>query len=64
MLMGIDGFSEYYFLKDVYLALGFPPINESDYPPCGVNGFNDGCTAQRELFPASLLPNPPYFFHH
>ncbi len=46
--MDKDGFSEYYFLKDVYRALGFPPINESDYPPCGVLGLNDGCTAERE----------------
>ncbi len=64
MLMGTDGFSEYYFLKDVYLALGFPPINESDYPPCGVIGFNDGCTAQRELFPASLSLSYQTLFPH
>ncbi|TQV95945.1 beta-lactamase family protein [Cordyceps javanica] len=41
------GFSDFYFLKDVYLSLGFPPIHESDYPPCGVLGLNGGCTAQQ-----------------
>ncbi|KAJ6784101.1 hypothetical protein PWT90_10691 [Aphanocladium album] len=41
------GFSDYYFLKDVYLALGFPPIDESEYPPCGVIGLNGACTAQQ-----------------
>ncbi|OAA63987.1 beta-lactamase family protein [Cordyceps fumosorosea ARSEF 2679] len=41
------GFSDFYFLKDVYIALGFPPIDESEYPPCGVIGLNDGCTAQQ-----------------
>ncbi|KAJ3475012.1 hypothetical protein NLG97_g9610 [Lecanicillium saksenae] len=41
------GFSDYYFLKDVYLALGFPPIDDSEYPPCGVIGLNEGCTAQQ-----------------
>ncbi|KAJ4150917.1 hypothetical protein LMH87_011644 [Akanthomyces muscarius] len=61
------GFSEYYFLKDVYLALGFPPINESDYPPCGVIGFNDGCTAQqleiglRDSYPVAAPGSRPAY---
>ncbi|KAH7175336.1 beta-lactamase/transpeptidase-like protein [Dactylonectria macrodidyma] len=40
------GFSEYYFLKDLFLAQGLPPINDSDYPPCGVTGLNSGCSDQ------------------
>ncbi|KAF5581108.1 beta-lactamase 3 [Fusarium pseudocircinatum] len=40
------GFSDFYLLKDVFLAYGLPPIDDSDYPPCGVVGLNKGCTGQ------------------
>ncbi|KAJ4203100.1 hypothetical protein NW759_015208 [Fusarium solani] len=36
------GFSEFYVLKDVFLSIGFPPVEDSDYPPCGVIGLNKG----------------------
>ncbi|KAK5995364.1 Beta-lactamase-like protein [Cladobotryum mycophilum] len=38
------GFSEFYFLKEVFLSLGFPPVNDSDYPPCGVIALNKDCS--------------------
>ncbi|KAH7157334.1 beta-lactamase/transpeptidase-like protein [Dactylonectria estremocensis] len=43
------GFSEFYFLKDVFLAQGLPPIDDSDYPPCGVIGLNSGCSNKEFL---------------
>ncbi|KAM0550723.1 hypothetical protein ACHAPJ_008788 [Fusarium lateritium] len=43
------GFSEFYFLKEVFLACGLPPIEDSDYPPCGVMALNKGCTRQDYL---------------
>ncbi|KAL6918364.1 hypothetical protein FSST1_009859 [Fusarium sambucinum] len=30
------GFSEFYFLKQVFQEYGFPPIEDDEYPPCGV----------------------------
>ena len=45
--MEIDGFSEAYYLKEVYLSYGFPPIKDSAYPPCGVTALNSACTSQR-----------------
>lgn len=41
-----DGFSDFYFLKEVFLAYGLPPIEDDNYPPCGVVGLNKGCTGQ------------------
>ncbi|KAL9566220.1 hypothetical protein ACKAV7_009579 [Fusarium commune] len=43
------GFSDFYLLKEVFLAYGLPPIEDSDYPPCGVVGLNKGCTGQEIL---------------
>lgn len=42
------GFSEYYFLKEVFLSYGLPPIKDSDYPSCGVMTLNSGCSSQRK----------------
>ncbi|KAM3539403.1 hypothetical protein ARSEF1564_007695 [Beauveria bassiana] len=41
-----DGFSEYYYLKDLFLSHGFPPISDSDYPQCEVIGLNNACSKQ------------------
>lgn len=43
-----DGFSEYYFLKELFLQYGFPPLKDSDYPSCGVIGLNKGCSQDRK----------------
>ncbi|KAF5635248.1 beta-lactamase 3 [Fusarium sp. NRRL 25303] len=43
------GFSDFYLLKEVFLAYGLPPVEDSDYPPCGVVGLNKGCTGQEIL---------------
>ncbi|KAF4446888.1 beta-lactamase family protein [Fusarium austroafricanum] len=43
------GFSDFYLLKEVFLAYGLPPIEKDDYPPCGVIGLNKGCTGQQIL---------------
>ncbi|RSM00792.1 hypothetical protein CEP52_008920 [Fusarium oligoseptatum] len=43
------GFSEFYVLKEVFLSIGFPPVEASDYPPCGVVGLNKGCSRQDYL---------------
>ncbi|KAI8721586.1 Beta-lactamase domain-containing protein [Fusarium sp. LHS14.1] len=43
------GFSEFYALKDVFLSIGFPPVEDEDYPPCGVTGLNKGCSRQDYL---------------
>ncbi|KAI9896740.1 hypothetical protein N3K66_008912 [Trichothecium roseum] len=40
------GFSEYYYLKEVFQAYGLPPIPDSAYPPCGVISLNEGCSEQ------------------
>ncbi|KID78277.1 uncharacterized protein G6M90_00g040840 [Metarhizium brunneum] len=44
-----NGFSEYYYLKELFVQSGFPSIKDSDYPPCGVIGFNKGCSANEIL---------------
>ncbi|KAG5810799.1 hypothetical protein H9Q74_003974 [Fusarium xylarioides] len=43
------GFSDFYLLKEVFLAYGLPTIEDDDYPPCGVVGLNKGCTGQEIL---------------
>ncbi|KAL2670076.1 hypothetical protein Neosp_014957 [[Neocosmospora] mangrovei] len=43
------GFSEFYTLKEVFLSIGLPPVEDSDYPPCGVTGLNKGCSRQDYL---------------
>ncbi|KAF4425043.1 Beta-lactamase 3 [Fusarium acutatum] len=40
------GFSDFYLLEEVFLDYGLPPIDDDDYPPCGVVGLNNGCTGQ------------------
>ncbi|EFE44488.1 beta-lactamase, putative [Trichophyton verrucosum HKI 0517] len=35
--------------KPLYRALGFPPLNKSDYPPCGIADLNKGCTPEELL---------------
>ena len=47
---------EYHFLKDYFVSLGFPPIDDSAYPACGVLGFNKGCTQDRTLPSHLLIP--------
>ncbi|KAF6825860.1 beta-lactamase family protein [Colletotrichum musicola] len=51
------GFSEYYFLKDYFEALGFPPLDDTSFPPCGVARLNDACTKD-ELLAGMLVSNP------
>ncbi|KAH7309804.1 beta-lactamase/transpeptidase-like protein [Stachybotrys elegans] len=51
-------FSEHYYLKDVFQSYGFPPIDDSAYPPCGVSGLNSACTAQEFL--AGMANSYPY----
>ncbi|KAK4096155.1 beta-lactamase/transpeptidase-like protein [Parathielavia hyrcaniae] len=51
------GFSEYHYLKAWFEALGFPPINDTDYPPCGVIGLNQECT--RQQFLSGMLSSNP-----
>lgn len=43
------GFPEIYSLIPLWESLGFPPVNKSDFPPCGVEGLNHGCTEQQLL---------------
>lgn len=37
------GFEEYYYIKDVFELLGFPHLEDSDYPSCGVIALNEDC---------------------
>lgn len=55
-------------MQPLFAKLGFPPLNQSDYPPCGVSGMNDACNKQRmshipwtryELTPAEILEGLP-----
>ncbi|PNP60831.1 hypothetical protein FNYG_14451 [Fusarium nygamai] len=61
------GFSDFYLLKEVFLAYGLPPIEDSDYPPCGVVGLNKGCTGQeilsgmRESYPQTTPDERPAY---
>ncbi|UNI22813.1 Actin- protein 6 [Purpureocillium takamizusanense] len=43
------GFSEHYGLKELFLSSGFPPIDDSAYPPCGVLDLNKACTKEELL---------------
>ncbi|CAI6024718.1 unnamed protein product [Clonostachys chloroleuca] len=38
------GFSEYYYLKKLFISSGLPDIDDSEYPPCGVGGLNGPCS--------------------
>ncbi|KAF5241858.1 hypothetical protein FANTH_8933 [Fusarium anthophilum] len=61
------GFSDFYLLKEVFLAYGLPPINDDDYPPCGVVGLNKGCTGEdiisgmRESYPQTTPNERPAY---
>ncbi|KAI1069467.1 hypothetical protein LB507_008651 [Fusarium sp. FIESC RH6] len=43
------GFSEFYFLKDLFLTYGLPPIDDGAYPSCGVTTLNKACNRQEIL---------------
>ncbi|KAI5459635.1 beta-lactamase family protein [Mariannaea sp. PMI_226] len=43
------GLSEPYYLRDTFVKLGLPPIEDSKYPPCGVLGLNKECSDQQFL---------------
>ncbi|KAK0613264.1 beta-lactamase/transpeptidase-like protein [Immersiella caudata] len=51
------GFSEYYYLKDVFEALGFPRLDNASYPECGVIALNGPCSKE-ELLKGMLLSHP------
>lgn len=38
---------EFYVLQSVHESLGFPHVNASQYPDCGVIGLHDSCSRQR-----------------
>ncbi|KEZ42140.1 hypothetical protein SAPIO_CDS6190 [Scedosporium apiospermum] len=63
----IYGFSEYYYIKEVFELLGFPPLNNSEFPECGVIGLNSDCDAQGLLrglldsYPVSLPAQSPVY---
>lgn len=40
---------EWYFMKDMYEKLGFPHLEDGDYPDCGVTGLNEACDRDREF---------------
>ena len=44
----LDGYSEFYYLKDMFEDLGLPPIPNSDYLMCDVFGLNLGCAKSRK----------------
>lgn len=52
----IDGFSEYYYLKDYFEYLGYPHLNDSAYANCGIIGLNGGCSKDGE---SSIPPVAP-----
>ncbi|KAM4062705.1 beta-lactamase [Hirsutella rhossiliensis] len=51
------GFSEFYYLKDVFRAYGFPHIEDAAYPPCGVIALNGPCS-QDDFFKGMAESNP------
>ncbi|KAF5543793.1 beta-lactamase 3 [Fusarium mexicanum] len=57
------GFSDFYLLKEVFLAYGLPRIDDSDYPTCGVVGLNKGCTGQgmRGSYPQTVPNERPAY---
>ena len=59
MCLAVDGFSEYYYLHQVFEAIGFPPIDDSEYAPCGIIGLNEGCSSQRKF----TRPNAHVYTH-
>ncbi|KAF5683278.1 beta-lactamase 3 [Fusarium circinatum] len=61
------GFSDFYLLKEVFLAYGLPLVDDSDYPTCGVVGLNKGRTGQdilsgmRESYPQTTPNERPAY---
>ena len=55
----LDGFSEYYFLKDVFTALGLPELQNSAYPTCGVASLNGACSSQGTFHLYSIYAGTP-----
>lgn len=53
----VDGFSEYYYLKDVFVSHGFPSISDAEYPQCEVIGLNDACSEQGRRICIALSEN-------
>ncbi|RYP44324.1 hypothetical protein DL768_009198 [Monosporascus sp. mg162] len=51
------GFSEYYYIRDYFVSLGFPAVGDEEYPPCGTIGLNGGCS--REQFLQGMLDSYP-----
>ncbi|KAK0707715.1 beta-lactamase/transpeptidase-like protein [Lasiosphaeris hirsuta] len=51
------GFSEYYYIKEYFEALGFPHLNDSAYRECGIIGLNGGCSEEQLL--SGLLKTYP-----
>jgi hypothetical protein len=54
-------------LIPVWESLGFPPVSKDDFPPCGVEGLNHGCTKQqllsglKETHPVTLPNSRPSY---
>ncbi|KAL2812086.1 beta-lactamase/transpeptidase-like protein [Aspergillus granulosus] len=42
-------FYEFYFLNSFHESLGFPPLEDSEYPRCGVWGLNADCTREEMI---------------
>ncbi|RBQ79365.1 hypothetical protein FVER14953_01641 [Fusarium verticillioides] len=53
------GFSDFYLLKEVFLAYGLPTIEDDDYPPCGVVGLNKACTRQESEILSGMRESYP-----
>ncbi|KAK1753769.1 beta-lactamase/transpeptidase-like protein [Echria macrotheca] len=52
------GFSEYYYLKDYFEYLGFPALDNSSYPECGVTGMDGGVCNREQLLRGMLTSDP------
>ncbi|KAF5535634.1 beta-lactamase 3 [Fusarium napiforme] len=52
------GFSDFYLLKEVFLAYGLPAIEDNDYPPCGVSEILSG---MRESYPQTAPNERPAY---
>jgi CubicO group peptidase (beta-lactamase class C family) len=55
-LQPLYGFPENYTLEPFYQQLGFPAVNESDYPLCEVAGLRPRPCTQERLFPIPPWP--------
>ncbi|SPO06324.1 uncharacterized protein DNG_09013 [Cephalotrichum gorgonifer] len=43
------GFADYYYLAEYFQSLGFPAIDNDEYPICGVIGLSGDCTKEKLL---------------